>query len=58
MTTTELKQKLHDSIDILPEKKLIAIYTMMEDEIEQAQNYWEDEEFVAKLEHRDREMKA
>ena len=54
MDTTLLRQKLHDYINMAQEKKLEAIYTILESEIE-ASNWWEDKEFVAELDKREEE---
>jgi len=49
MNTVDIRQKLHDYIEAAPRKKIKAIYTMVEDEIDETYDHWEDEEFVAKL---------
>ncbi len=49
MGTIEMRQKLHDYIEAAEDRKIEAIYTMVEDEIEEAYNHWEDEEFVEEL---------
>ncbi len=53
MKREELKQKLHRYIDTANEKKLKAIYTMLEEEIEETGDWWNDEVFVAALEQRE-----
>jgi len=55
MKTHELKEKLHHYIETAGDKKLKAIYTMVEEEIEETNNYWEDEGFVSELERREKE---
>lgn len=50
MKSAELREKLHNYIDTAQEKKLKAIYTMLEEEINETNNLWENEEFVAELE--------
>ncbi|HEY6975263.1 MAG TPA: hypothetical protein VH396_03175 [Chitinophagaceae bacterium] len=55
MKTEEIKQKLHRYIETANEKKLKAIYTMVEEEIEETSDLWNDEEFVAELERREKE---
>ena len=55
MKTQDLKQKLHRYIEIANEKKLKAIYTMVEEEIEETTDLWHDKEFVAELERREKE---
>ena len=55
MKSTELREKLHNYIDTAQEKKLKAIYTMVEEEIDETNNLWEDERFVAELQRREKE---
>lgn len=54
MKTTELRQKLHHYIEVAEEKKLKAIFTMVEDEINDTYDLWQDESFVAELRSRER----
>lgn len=54
MKTEQIKQKLHRYIEIADEKKLKAIYTMVEEEIEETSDLWNDEEFVTELEQREK----
>jgi murein tripeptide amidase MpaA len=54
MKTSELKEKLHNYIETAQEKKLKAIYTMVEEEIDATADYWEDEGFVAELHRREK----
>jgi len=51
MKSFELKQKLHHYIDTAQEKKLKAIYVMVEEEIE-TYNHWEDAAFVKEMNRR------
>lgn len=53
MDNTELRQKLHHYIENAKEKKLQAIFTMVEDEIKEAYNHWDDEDFVSELQERE-----
>ncbi len=53
MKTAELKQKLHHYIETAQEKKLKAIYMMVEEEIEETCDYWHDENFMAELQRRE-----
>ena len=50
MTTVALREKLHKFIDSIEEKKVKAIYTLFENEIEQDEEY--SEEFRAELDKR------
>ncbi len=57
MKTVLLKEKLHHYIETAEEKKLKAIYAMVEDEIKEPENIWEDKDFVAELERREKAYK-
>jgi endonuclease III-like uncharacterized protein len=50
MTTVALREKLHKFIDSIEEKKVKAIYTLFENEIEQDMEY--SDEFKAELDKR------
>jgi len=51
METTNIRQKLHKFIDTIEDRKVEAIYTLFEEEIEQDE--WEyTEEFKAELDRR------
>jgi len=54
MKTEDIKQKLHRYIETADEKKLKAIYTIVKQEIEETSDLWNDEEFVAELEQREK----
>ena len=51
MTTTTIREKLATYLQVADEKKLKAIYTMVEDEINTAANDWDDN-FMKELERR------
>ena len=53
MDNNELKQKLHHYIENAEEKKIQAIFTMVEDEIKATYNHWDHEEFVNELHERE-----
>ena len=53
MSTVEIRQKLHHYIETAQDKKLKAIYAMVEDEIEETYDHWKDEAFVAELQRRE-----
>jgi hypothetical protein len=57
MTTTVIRQKLYDYIRVAEDKKLKAIYTMLEGEIEEAQDFWKDKDFITELEKRSANLK-
>lgn len=53
MSTVDIRQKLHHYIETAHEKKIKAIFAMVEDEIEETYSRWRDEEFIAELQRRE-----
>jgi hypothetical protein len=56
MTTTIIRKKLVDYLKVADDKKVKAIYTMLEDEINTAENDW-DKNFVKELNRRSKQFK-
>ncbi len=52
MTTTAIKEKLFEYIRAADEAKTIAIYKLLEDQIEVEGDWYDDKEFVAELDER------
>jgi hypothetical protein len=52
MTATAIRQKLYDYIRIAEDKKIKAIYTMLEDEITEDLEWWKDNVFTNELDRR------
>jgi hypothetical protein len=53
MESVELRQKLHHYIENAEEKKLQAIFTIFEDEINEYYDHWHNEEFFNELHERE-----
>ena len=53
MKPLELKEKLHHFIEIAQEKKLKAIYSLVEDEIKSNYDNWDDAVFIAEISKRE-----
>lgn len=53
MKTIEIKEKLHHYIETAKDKKLKAIYMMVEDDIAAKHDYWNDESFIKDLNERE-----
>lgn len=51
MTTVAMRKKLHDYLDTAADKKIKAIYTMVEDELAEEKEDYSDE-FKAELDRR------
>lgn len=49
MTTAAIRDKLYDYIRIADDKKIKAIYTMLEEEIEEKLEWWKDNSLVKEL---------
>lgn len=49
MTTATIRQKLYDYIRVANDKKVKAIYTMLETEVEENYDHWNDKAFVDEL---------
>ncbi|MEP6713736.1 MAG: hypothetical protein ABJA37_15015 [Ferruginibacter sp.] len=47
-----IRHKLYDFISVADEKKLNAIYHLLQDEIERTKEWWKDKAFTAELDDR------
>jgi hypothetical protein len=56
MTTSAIRLKLQDYIQTVEDKKVKAIYTMFENEIEEVNNHWQDESFTAEMKKRSKDI--
>lgn len=56
MTTSAIREKLVNYLQIADDKKLKAIYTMVADEINTIENDW-DEDFVNEMEKRSKSFR-
>ena len=52
MAPSTIKEKLHHYIDVADDKKIEAIFTAMESDIEESLNLDEDEDFVNEMTRR------
>ncbi|MFM7431373.1 MAG: addiction module protein [Flammeovirgaceae bacterium] len=51
-STLAIRHKLYDYIRVADDKKLSAIYHLLESEIEQTQEWWKDKEVIRELDQR------
>ena len=58
MTTANIRHKLYDYIRVAGDKKVKAIYAILEGEIEEIYDYWNDKAFTAELEKRSADYKS
>lgn len=52
MTTSLIREKLYDFIKVADDKKVKAIYMMLEDEITEKTEWWKDKVFMKELDNR------
>ena len=52
MTTSLIREKLYDFIKVADDKKVKAIYMMLEDEITEKAEWWKDKGFMKELDSR------
>ena len=52
MTITAIREKLQDYIKTADDKKIKAIFTLVESDMQKKRNWWEDKDFVAELDDR------
>ncbi len=58
MTSITLRRKLKDYIEVADEKKIKAIYTMVEEDINANYEWWKDKELIAELDKRSSDIKT
>ena len=56
MSNTAIRNKLYDYIRIADDKKLNAIYNLLENDIEQTSKWWKDKLFTEELDSRYKEL--
>jgi hypothetical protein len=52
MSSAAIRNKLYDYIRVADDKKLHAIYNLLENEIEQTTEWWKDKDFIKELDDR------
>ncbi len=52
MTATAIREKLYDYIKVADDKKLAAIYDLLEDQIEEYTDWHKDDVYIAELDAR------
>lgn len=52
MKTIDIRERLHHYIETAQTKKVKAIYAMVEDELEEVHDYWNDPKFLSELNRR------
>lgn len=57
-TASSLRDRLYDYIRVADDKKLHAIYSLLENEIVETKEWWKDKLFVAELDSRYKAMET
>lgn len=57
MTTKEIRKKLQNYIASVEEEKVKALYTVLENDVQQMFSHWDDPEFVAEMDSRLKSIK-
>jgi hypothetical protein len=58
MDSTAIRHKLYDYIRLANDKKLHAIYNLLEDEIVEMNEWWKDKQFIEELDSRLKDLET
>ncbi|MDP3913134.1 MAG: hypothetical protein Q8R96_05280 [Bacteroidota bacterium] len=58
MNTSTIRQRLYDYIKVADDKKVKAIYTAIENDISEMDNWWDDETLIAELDKCSSDLKS
>jgi hypothetical protein len=58
MTVAAIRHKLYDFIRVADDKKLQAIYHLLENDIEKEYEWWNDKQFIGELDKRYDDVKT
>jgi len=58
MTTSAIKQKLYEYIRVADDKKIKAIYTLIEADVNEVYEWWNDKNLIAELDQRSANLKS
>jgi hypothetical protein len=56
MSSVAIRNKLYEYIRVADDKKLHAIYNLLENEIEQTAEWWKDKQFIKELDSRSKAL--
>jgi hypothetical protein len=57
MDTSSIRQKLYEYIRVADDRKVKAIYSIIESEADDLYEWWNDKELIAELDHRSAQIK-
>ncbi len=58
MNTSTIRQKLYEYIKVADDKKVKAIYTIVEDNINELHEWWNDKKIIDELDSRSADLKS
>lgn len=58
MDTTAIRQKLYEYIRQADDKKVKAIYTIIENDIDQVSEWWQEDKLMTEIEQRAADLKS
>lgn len=58
MNTATIRQRLYDYIKVADDKKVKAIYTIIENDISEMLNWWDDDKLIDELDRRSSDLKS
>jgi hypothetical protein len=58
MNTATIRQKLHEYISTADDKKVKAIYTIIESDLNEIYEWWDDKDLIAELDSRSDDLKT
>lgn len=58
MNTSTIRQKLYEYIRVADDKKVKAIYTIIESEVNELYEWWNDKDLMAELDARSADLKS
>lgn len=56
MSSVAIRNKLYEYIRVADDKKLHAIYNLLENDIEQTAEWWKDKQFIQELDSRSKAL--
>ena len=58
MNTATIRKKLYEYIRVADDRKVRAIYTMIENDVIEPYEWWNDNELLTELDHRSEQIKS
>ena len=58
MDTSTIRQKLYEDIRVADDKKVKALYTIIESDLNELYEWWNDKDLMAELDQRSADLKS